>query len=71
MSVVGPVGDDFARSVARALADELGRDAVRAFEALPKTRWQAVRLRVWCASPDDFCAVHARFRALEGVKAVN
>lgn len=70
ISVVGPVGDTFARSTASVVVDELGIDSIRDFQRNSKERWQAVRLRVHCVSPDDFCAVHSRLRALPDAKAV-
>lgn len=69
ISVVGPANEEFAAAAEACVRDELGGDAV-SVSRNERKRWQAVRLDVLCGSPDDFCAVHARLRRLEGVKMV-
>uniref|UniRef100_A0A7S4VLV7 Uncharacterized protein n=1 Tax=Alexandrium monilatum TaxID=311494 RepID=A0A7S4VLV7_9DINO len=66
-SVVGPAGEEFARTVQVRVVETLGWDAAEV-KTEPRSRWQSVRLEVRCTSPDDFCALHSSLKSLEGVR---
>ena len=69
VSVIGPVGDAFAKAALAAAHEVVGREATN-MTSEQRIRWQSVRLDVVCASADDVCALHSRLRGLDKVKAV-
>jgi len=67
--VIGPVGDALKEAVERCVFTELGWEAVEV-KSEPRTKWQALRIRARCPTPDDYCALHSCFSKLDGVRAV-
>jgi putative lipoic acid-binding regulatory protein len=69
LAIIGPADDSFVQAVKACCEAEDGCEIVQ-LSTQSKSRWQSVRLSVRCTSPDDFCALHSRLAALEGVKAL-
>ena len=65
-SIIGPAGEDFLGTVNQTVEETLGPP--EKVSVVPKQRWQSVRLDVKCKSPDDFCLLHHRLKALPNAR---
>eukprot|EP00931_Biecheleriopsis_adriatica_P044439 TRINITY_DN25424_c0_g1_i1.p1 TRINITY_DN25424_c0_g1~~TRINITY_DN25424_c0_g1_i1.p1 ORF type:complete len:202 (-),score=28.76 TRINITY_DN25424_c0_g1_i1:50-589(-) len=66
---VGPIGDEFREAVEASVVKVLGWDPVD-IEVEKRSRWQSIRMKVRCITPDDFCALHSYLKTVDGVKSV-
>ena len=69
IAVVGPLGPGFAEAAESCARAEQGCDVLEV-STRAKTKLQSIRFRINFTSPNDLCALHSRFAALEGSKAV-
>ena len=69
LAVIGPASQEFTEAVKTCGEATHGCTMLRVTTE-PKSRWQSIRLSVLCETPDDFCSLHSRLSALEGVKAL-
>ena len=69
IAVLGPGTDAFRSSVELCCRAAAGCEVLD-LAVQQKVRWQSVRVRVHCGTPDDFCTLHSQLGTLEGVKAI-
>ena len=69
VAIIGPADNDFVHAV-EACSRVVQGCEVLDVTAQPKKRWQSVRVKVRCNSPDDYCELHSRLGSLAGVKAL-